>query len=207
MKKIVALLCALFLVIIAGIYLQSGNDSYAFTIQTEIEKVSLSILWNAVMDNINVQNSTANLQWLHLRVSDDKVQSLHFEFTGENSQGESRIYYVDVNSLGIVKIYSKAIIGSQHTVHPAYIFSELDKFGLKNIASNYTVDISFEWGDLGFDSSYGDVYLLKDGELIPLEKATFHTNLPIGRIVVCKSTCEVWLTQNDLSKAEEVVFK
>ncbi|WP_148212082.1 hypothetical protein [Ferroglobus placidus] len=132
---------------------------------------------------------------------------MHLEFTSKNSQGESRIYYVDVNTLGIVKTYSKPIRDSQHTMHPAYIFNELDEYGLKNVGSDYTLDISFEWGDLEFDSSYGDVYLLKDGGLIPLEKVIFHTNLPISRILVCKSTCEVWLTQNDLSKAEEVAFK
>jgi len=207
MKKIVAFLCILLLVTITSLYLQSGNESHTFTIQTEIEKVRLSILWKAVTNGTDLQNSTANLQWLHLKVSDGKIRSLHFEFTGKNSQGESRIYYVDVNSLGIVKIHSKPIVDSQHTIHPAYVFSELDKFGLKNISSNYTLDISFEWGDLGFDSSYGDLYMLKDGKLIPLKRVVFHVNTPICRILVCKNVCEVWFIQDDLLKAEEVVFK
>jgi len=165
------------------------------------------MLWKAIMNDIDIQNSTANLQWSHLKVSDNKIQSLHLEFTGKNSKGESRIYYVDINSLGIVKIYSKPIRDFQHTIHPAYIFNELDEFGLKNVGSDYTLDISFEWGDLGFNSSYGDLYILKDGKLTPLEKVVFHVNTPICKIVVCKNVCEVWFIQDDLLKAEEVVFK
>ena len=63
-------------------------------------------------------------------------------------------------TLGVVKIYYKLIRELQHTIHPAYIFNELDEFGLKNVGSDYTLDISFEWGDLGFNSSYGDLYML-----------------------------------------------
>jgi hypothetical protein len=207
MKKIIAFFCVLLLVAITGLYLRAGNESYTFKIQTEIENVKLSVLWKAVINDINVQNLTANLQWLHLKVSDGKIQSLHFEFAGKNSQGESRIYYVDINSIGLVKIYSKPIRDFQHMIHPAHIFNELDEFGLKNIGSDYTLDISFEWGDLGFNSSYGDLYLLKDGELIPLEKITFHVNTPICRILVCRDSCDVWFIQDDLSKAKEVVFR
>ena len=207
MKRTVALLCILFLATTTSLYLQSGNKSHTFTIQTEIEKVRLSILWKAVTNGTDLQNLTANLQWLHLKVSNDKIQFLHFEFTGKSSQGESRIYYVDVNSLGIVKIYSKPIRDFQHTVHPACIFNELDELGLKNVGSDYTLDISFERGDLGFNSSYGDLYMLKDGKLIPLERVVFHVNTPICRILVCKNVCEVWFIQDDLLKSEEVVFK
>jgi len=188
--------------------LRGGDERHTFTTQTEIEKVRLSILWKAVTDDIDVQNSTVNLQWLHLKVFDDRIKSLHFEFTGKNSQGESRIYYVDINSLGVVKIHSKPIRDFQHTIHPAYIFNELDEFGLKNIGSDYTLDISFEWGDLGFNSSYGNLYLLKEGKLISLEKVVFHTNIPICRIDVCRNNaCETWFVQSDLLRAEKVVFK
>ncbi|HIP25022.1 MAG TPA: hypothetical protein EYG81_00940, partial [Archaeoglobus profundus] len=61
-------------------YLRSDNENHAFTIQTEFEKVKLCMLWKAIMNDIDVQNSTANLQWLHLKVSDNKIQSLHLEF-------------------------------------------------------------------------------------------------------------------------------
>jgi hypothetical protein len=187
--------------------LRSENKSYEFTIQTELKKVKLSTLWIAVTSSVDLQNSTANLEWLHLKASDGKIRSLHLEFTGKNSRGESRIYYMNVNPSRLVNIYSKSIGDVQYTTHPTHIFAKLDEFGLENIGSDYTLDISFEWGDLGFNSSHGDLYLLKDGKLIPLEKVTFHVSSPICRILVCKDTCEVWFTQDDLLKAEEVVLK
>ncbi|WP_456468628.1 hypothetical protein [Archaeoglobus sp.] len=210
MKRVIVVLCiciALFLVVIASWYLGSENKSYEFTIQTELKKVKLSTLWIAVTKSVDLQNSTANLEWLYLKASDGKIRSLHLEFTGKNSQGESRIYYMNVNPSGLVNIYSKSIGDIQCTTHPMHIFARLDEFGLENIGSDYTLDTSFEWGDLGFNSSYGNLYLLKDGKLIPLEKVTFHVNSPICRILVCKDTCEVWFTQDDLLKAEEVVLK
>ncbi len=206
MKKIVAVLCVvLFLITIVGLYLRSETKNC--TIQTELEKVELSMVWQAAVSSVDLQNQTANLEWLHLKVSDRKIQSLHLEFTGKNSQGKSRMYYVDVNSLGRVKIHSKSVRELQPTTHPMNVLRELDKFGLENVGADYTLDISFEWGDLGFNSSYGNLYLLKEGKLIPLEKVVFHTNIPICRIDVCKGACETWFVQNDLLRAEKVVFK
>ena len=211
MKRIIIVLCIIFILIAStNWYLQGKNESHAFTIQTELKRVKLSTLWIAVMNSIDMQNSTANLEWLHwlhLKASDGKIQILHLEFTGENAQGRSRIYHVNVNPSGFVTIYSQPIENIQHTIHPMRIFKELDKFGLENIGSNYTLDIDFEQGDLGFDSAYGELYLLKDGKLIPLEKVIFHVNTPICRILVCRETCEVWFVQNDLLKAEKVVLK
>jgi len=208
MRIIIIILCIIFILIaITNWYLRGENESHAFTIQTDLKKVKLSTLWIAVTNSTDVQNSTANLEWLYLKAFDGKIQILHLEFTGKNTQGRSRIYYVNVNPLGFVTIYSKSIENVQHTTHPMHIFSELDKFGLENIGSNYTLDIDFEQGDLGFDSAYGELYLLKDGELIPLEKVIFHVNTPICRILVCRETCEAWFVQNDLLKAEKVVLK
>ncbi|WP_456329427.1 hypothetical protein [Archaeoglobus sp.] len=208
-REIVVLsICTLLLLtVIASWHLGSENESYEFTIQTELNKVKLSTLWNAVAKSVDLQNSTANLEWLRLKASDGKIRSLHLEFKGVNSQGKGRIYYVNVNPSGNVDVYSRSIDDVQFTRHPMHIFAELDEFGLEKIGSDYTLDVDFEWGDLGFNSSYVDLNLLKDGKLIPLEKVTFHTNSPVFTILVCKDTCETWFTQEDLSKAEEVVFK
>ena len=209
MKKRIVVLCictALSLTVIASWYLGSENESYEFTIQTELEEIKLSTLWIAVTKSIDLQNSTANLGWLHLEASDGKIQSLHLEFTGKNSQGKNRIYFVNINSLGKIDIYSKPIGDIRFTKHPMRVFVELDKFGLERIGSDYTLDIDFEWGDFGFNSYYSDLYLLKGSKLIPLEMVIFHTNSPICTILVCKDSCEIWITQDDLSKAEEVAF-
>ncbi len=203
-RRSVALLfiIILFLAILTGWHIKSENG---IKIQTKINNIKLSSLWAKITDYANLQNSTANLEWLHLRVSDGKLQSLHLEFTGEDRQGRSRIYYVDINSLGLINIYSRSIRVVQHTTHPDYIFAELDKLGLEKIGHNFILDADFEWGDLIFNSTCGGLYLLDGGKLVPIKQVTFHTNTPVCRILVCRnSSCEVWFTQEDLLKADDV---
>jgi len=203
---VVLCICAtLFLIVIKS--LESEDEGYKFKIQTELREVKLSALWIAVTNSVDLQNSTANLEWLRLKASNGKIQSLLLIFAGKNSQGKNMIYYVNINPSGDVDIYSKPTGDIQFTTHPMRVFVELDELGLDRIGLDYSLDLSFEWGDLGFNSSYGNIYLLEDGRLRPLESVTFHTNSPICRILVCKDTCEVWFIQEDLSKAEEVKFK
>ncbi|WP_202319745.1 hypothetical protein [Archaeoglobus neptunius] len=186
-------------VILLVVLLQSSSQN-AITVQTR--EVVLSELWEKIATDM--LNSTANLIWLHLRVSEEKVQSLHLEFTALNSKGENRIYYVDVNPSGAVKINSKAIERVQRTIHPLEVFRELDRYGLKNIGSEYTLDVDFEWGDLEYSEN---LYLLTNGKLTPLKKVEFHTQSPICHIVVCRSGCEVWLLKRDLLRAERKVIQ
>ncbi len=191
--KAISLIAAVSVILLVVWYSSSQN---AITVQTQ--EIVLSELWEKIANYTDMLNSTANLIWLHLRVSGKKVQSLHIEFTALNSNGENRVYYVDVNSLGVVKINSKAINRVQHTLHPLEVFKELDRYGLKNIGPEYTIDVDFEWGDL----EYTGPYLLTDGKLTPLEKVEFHTQTPVCTIVVCKDSCEVWLLKRDLARAE-----
>ncbi len=134
---------------------------------------------------------------MHLVVSGGEVQLLHIEFTALNHNGESRVYFVDIRPPK-VEVRAWSIDKVQHTLHPLEVFKELDRYGLKNIGPEYTIDVDFEWGDL----EYTGPYLLTDGKLTPLEKVEFHTQTPVCNIVVCKDSCEVWLLKRDLARAE-----
>ncbi len=199
--KAISLIAAVSVVLL--VVLQSSSQN-AITVQTQLEEIALSELWGKVANYTDMINSTANLIWLHLRVSGEKVQSLHIEFAALNSKGENRVYYVDVNPSGAVKINSRSINEVQHTIHPLEVFRELDRYGLKNIGSEYTIDVDFEWGDLVYS---GNLYLLTNGKLTPLKEVEFHTRSPICNIVVCRGTCEVWLLKQDLSEAENTTFQ
>lgn len=203
-KKALVILVALALVA-AGIYLLKRPEE-ELRVNTDLENAKLSDFWSAVVKAANVQNETANLEWLRLKVEDGKIHLLHLEFNGNGVDGRKRVYFVDVDSTGRVRINSGTVEQSISTRHPTKVFRELDALGLYSIGSSYTLSVDFEWGDIGFDSTVTPLYLLENGELKPLRGVVFHTDWPVCEIAVCKNGCEVWFIREDLSRASEVVF-
>jgi hypothetical protein len=203
-KKAVIILVALALVA-AGVYLLKRPEG-ELKVSTDLESAKLSDIWSVIVKAANVQNETANLEWFRLKVEDGKMHLLHLEFNGNGVDGRKRVYFVDVDSSGRVRINSGTVEQAISTRHPAKVFRELDSLGLYSIGSSYTLSVDFEWGDMGFDSTVTPLYLLEYGELKPLREVVFHTDRPVCEIEVCKNGCEVWFLREDLRRASEVVF-
>jgi len=188
--KLIALgiLCILvgFVIGITINQLNSGQN-YA-CISPNAYGLPLSSLWETVLENVGVENETAVLQWLYVEIDrDGKVEHIVLQFSG-TFNGEPRWYQVEVFS-GKVKWHSWKAEEVGRGLHPLTLFKEIEKLNLREIPSGengITIDTAPISGSVGYEDRYSDIYLLKNGILIPLKRIVFDSDIPWYLVGICK---------------------
>ena len=189
-KKLLFGILAIAVVFVAGVLLGlslKSNQNYA-CIQPNAYGLPLSSLWKTVLENAEIENETAVLQWLYVEIDKDgRVEHIVLQFTGIFN-GEPRWYQVETIH-GKVKWYSWKAEKVGEGLHPLTLFKEIEKLNLREIPSGengITIDASPISGSVGYEDKYSDIYLLKNGILIRLKRIIFDSNIPWYPIGICK---------------------
>jgi hypothetical protein len=192
MRKLVALTLVC---MIAFVSLITGCDRARITtsgeIPRELDKFSLTDMWNAVAQVTDLQADDARLGDFTLRAdADGNVESVYFNFSGWNKEGRSSIYFADMGSDDKIDIRAYETDSQPPmNAHPSDIFSEIDKIGLASLErgdAGLTMQIDFMSGDIGYSYDSADIYHLQDSGLTPLKKIVFHSQYPWCTVSVFK---------------------
>jgi hypothetical protein len=156
----------------------------------ELDKLSLTEMWNMVADTAAIQERSAELGDMHLRTdTNGGVDSLYFNFQGRNEKGRPCIYFAEMGRKGKIDIREYETNSVSLTTHPSTVFGEIDKLELGSLESGeagLSLQLGFQWGDVGYSYDYVDIYHLEAGELLPLEEIVFHSRDPLCTISVFK---------------------
>jgi hypothetical protein len=208
MKKI-AVLGIFVLVLMASLLGGCAGSGEEIPVPTDLSELSLSQLWEATLEATDVHDLTASLYGFHLLASEDgSLDSLHFEFSGADSKGISKMYSVIVNPKGELDWHSYDAHDVKPAIHPIVLFNELDKVDLVDIAAGQEglfILVGFREGSC----RYNDIYLLKNAELMPLKEISFYSDIPWCEILVCKRNPPENITTNDsesVAEPEEVTI-
>lgn len=189
------------------------------TLRQNIYGLPLSEMWAIVQDRTGVENSTAVLGDFRLVIDGDgAVEQLSFEFYGDDT-GLPHWYRVAASSTGRVTWNSLEVDRVPPGEHPLTLFTEIERIPYRELAGEngiLIVGVSSQSGGLGYDASYGDLYALRQGEIIPLKHVGFNTTEPWYTIDVSHGVkdgsglvgtyyCTIF-TLRDLVKAERVYY-
>ncbi|MDF2956650.1 MAG: hypothetical protein OD814_000272 [Candidatus Alkanophagales archaeon MCA70_species_1] len=188
-KKLIALSILCILVGFVGITINHLNSDQIYTcISPSAYGLPLSSLWKTVLENAGVENETAVLQWLYVKIDrDGRVEHIVLQFSG-TFDGEPRWYQVEV-SCGKVRWHSWKAEKVGEGLHPLTLFKEIEKLNLREIPSGengITIDTAPISGSVGYEDKYSDIYLLKNGVLIRLKRIIFDSDIPWYPIGICK---------------------
>ncbi len=202
----------------------------------ELDKLSLTEMWNVVADTADLQKRNAELGTMLLRAgADGRVDSLYFAFQGWNEKGRPCIYFADMGRKGKISIREYEINSVSLSRHPSTVFGEVDKLRLASLErgeAGLTLQIVFQWGDLGYSNDHVDIYHLEGGELLPLKEIVFHSREPLciisvfklypvdveegemvssvttapGPVLPGERTSQTWFLSEDINKAEIVEY-
>ncbi len=138
----------------------------------------LSSLWKSVLENTKVENMSAVLRWFRIDIDrNGDIEHIILEFSGIEN-GKPKWYHVEVNARGKVRWYSVDIEDTGGGMNPLTLFKELEKLNFRKIPpgdNGISVDVEAISGSIGYEDKYVDIYLLKNGSLIPLKKIIFES--------------------------------
>ncbi|KLK88752.1 hypothetical protein SZ63_07165 [Methanoculleus sediminis] len=189
------------------------------TLRQNIYGLPLSEMWAIVQDRTGVENSTAILGDFRLVIDGDgAVEQLSFEFYGDDT-GLPHWYRVAASSTGRVTWNSLEVDRAPPGEHPLTLFTEIERIPYRELAGEngiLIVGVSSQSGNLSYDASYGDLYALRQSEIIPLKHVGFNTMEPWYSIDVSHGVkdgsglvgtyyCTIF-TLRDLVKAERVYY-
>jgi len=195
----------------------------------ELDKLSLTEMWDVVADTADIQERSAELGSFQLRADKNGgVDSLYFDFRGRNKEGVPCIYFAEMGQEGKIDIRENEANPVSFSAHPMTVFTEIDKLGLASLErgeAGLSLQIGFQWGDIGYSYDHVDLYHLDSGELLPLQEIVFHSRDPWCTISVFKlypvdteegsmassvttgeSTSQTWFLSEDLNRAETVEY-
>lgn len=156
----------------------------------ELDKLSLTEMWNVVAETADLQEQGAELGYLYLRAdADGNVDSLYLNFAGWNEKGRPCIYFAELGRKGKIDIREYETNSVSAAKHPLKVFEEIDKLGLASLEPGergLVLQINFQSGDVGYSYNYLNLYQLEGGELLPLNEIVFHSNYPWCTISVFK---------------------
>jgi hypothetical protein len=185
--KVLALtLCLLTIVTLGAL---AGCQS-KLTLPETLDEFTLTDLWQKAAAATEVQETSAQLGSLWLRIeADGSVRLQSFVFSGRNQQGYPMSYWIWTNAEGKIDWYSAEAESVPMTIHPRSVFEEIDKLGLAAVPqgdNGCELRVEFEDGShSGYYSEYGGtICQLNDGRLQPLKELSFAGGLPWALIVV-----------------------
>lgn len=196
------------------------------SIPTVLNEQTLVKLWDKVLEITDVQPQTINLNLFRLEADKTSVQSLLFQFYGIDTKGKAKLYQAELyseHSEGeLVSFFwdiDTTISDALPSNNPIRYFEELDKVGFSTISTELGVEdggflimLDFQSGNFGISHEYFDIYDMNDGQLTPLNKIIFYTNLSVGRLMLSKLTngssqkSEFWFIAEDVEKATTLEY-
>jgi hypothetical protein len=208
--KLLALVICLLIGVGIGLFVcqlssnQQQNDVY---LPPNVYGLPLSSLWEIVLENTKVENKSVILNWLHIDINGNgDIEHIILEFSGVIDQ-RCKMYHIEVNARGKVRWYSADIDNASGGMHPLTLFKELEKLNFREIPSGddgISIDVSATSGSVGYeDNKCVDIYLLKNGSLIPLKKVIFESSIPWYPIEICKR--EVLRSEGSKAEVEKTV--
>lgn len=233
--KIITILCLIALIAVmpgcSGMKVKVTGE-----LPQELDRLSLTEMWDAVADTADIQERSAELGSFHLHA--DKgggVDSLYFNFQGRNEKGKPCIYFAEMGQEGKIEVRENETNSVSLSTHPVTVFAEIDKLGLASLErgeAGLSIQIGFQWGDIGYSYDHVDLYHLDSGELLPLQKIVFHSREPWCTISIFKlypvdteevsmassvttapspippgeSTSQIWFLSEDINRAEIVEY-
>jgi hypothetical protein len=217
---------ALMMIVATSLCTACGQSFEASPLGINAREASLTEIWERVLQVTGCDNSTANLKSMNLQLdSDGSIVFLYVDFQAEDPRGSFRVYNFQSGIKGKVTYYSASGGNASETAHPSDFFRELDQAISKQIVAqgiSAYIDASFwpledisgsdyEYIDHPSNDVYGQMYLLKDGDLYQLSRVVFDTRA--WGIYVWKNsdgpsgprgTCELWFPSSVLDKAVSV---
>jgi len=236
-SKVITILCLIALILVTVMPGCSGTKiTVTRELPRELDKLSLVEMWNVVAEAADIQERSAELGSFHLRADEDgSVSSMYFDFQGRNEEGRPCIYFAEMGRNGKIDIREYETNSVSPSTHPSTVFSEIDKLGLASLGSGeagLSLQIGFQWGNLGYSCDYVDIYHLEAGELLPLQEIVFHIRDPLciisvfklypvaveegsmassvktdsGPVLPGERTSQTWFLSGDINKAEVVEY-
>jgi hypothetical protein len=191
-----------------------------------INNYTFNAVWKNYVELTGVNNSTAILDQIFIKTADDEtIESFKLSFYGQNGT-QTQWYRIE-------SIYgenpTRTVLNTNEIpngVHPLVIMEEIKQIPYNQLAcedAGMDIYVNSQSGDLGYDSVYGELFLIREGKLTPLKKIVFHTEEPFYEIYICcnvKSSivhyqpvnnegnicCSIF-TENDIEKAEILEYE
>lgn len=222
-KRVVILaLCVSFLLGgLSSYVVMTSAEPAEFSLPPNIYGLPLSKVWADVEYLTGVENSTAVLDQLRFVTAEDGSITLFvLNFYGENG-GRDNIYQVEIGRRGVLTWSSSEISEVPAGTHPLDLLAEIEQIPFRELTGGgveLAVNVDSQSGDLLYDADRGDLYLLHDGELTPLNRVVFHSDEPWYDIDVCsreggsvtvpdqETACLVFFTRRDIGSAETVEY-
>jgi hypothetical protein len=210
----------------------------AVKVPKTLEDLSLVQMWYRVSEATNIRDKTANLDDFTLRADGEgTIESLYFTFHSVDGSGKRKGYSVGMNANNRLDWNSYDLKPLWSTRHPTKIFWGIDEVDLSSVKSGdggMVLRVDFQSGDVGYSHGYTNIYHLKDGDLIPLEKVVFHSDIPWATIEIYElstideaennttkvtsstsddnlapagqKTAQIWFLTEDLANADTVEY-
>ena len=181
-------------------------------IHSDISEFSFNDFWNQVLLTTKVREESVKMFSFRLSAINGDIKSLYLNFYGEDEQGNTYSYFVNVNSLKELIWYSNEFTSENIALeNVTTIFDEMDKLGFENICranEAFELWINYHGGDILYEGNDAKIFLLSEGKLNELERIEFHTNsLWMNINVFIDGVPQTWFIDNDVDLASEVTYK
>lgn len=219
-KRVVLILFIMFSAAIAYASVLKPTPEKEIHLPPNAYGLPLSKLWNMTLEITGVENSTAALDWLLIKLAEDgSLDHIVLEFYGMEN-GRPKMYHVEVNSRGKVTFYEGDVERGLGGQHPLKVLREIEKLDFRDLEfgeDGLVVDVDTVAGSLEYGSNL-KLYLLKNGTLTPLKRIRFKSSVPWHVIGICKrkimksrsgsaeSTVTVTITETSMTGQCFVVF-
>ena len=210
----------------------------AVVLRPEPYELPLSGLWDLTVNETAVENETAVFSDLKIRVgSQVSPEHILLKFWGEQ-EDRRNFYRVEMNSQGTVSWHSGESTDSfRETPHPLELLRGLEEIRLRELTfgeEGLDIELNGMTGDVSYEGRLNNnLFVLKNGGLIPLEMVRLSGANPWYPITICKrkyhnvqikenktpgesdiiflpgkeAPCFTVFTEEALSKAEMVVYR
>ncbi|HII02981.1 TPA: hypothetical protein HA351_15460 [Methanosarcinaceae archaeon] len=153
-------------------------------------ELPLSELWALTVNETGVENETAAFSNLRVRIGPQgSPEHILLEFWGER-RGRWNFFHVEVNSLGAVSWYSsESTDSSREAPHPLELLEEVDDIRLRELTfgeEGLYIEVDKVWRASYDGRLNNDIFVLKDGSLLPLELVRFSGAKPRYPVIIGK---------------------
>ncbi|AKB23653.1 hypothetical protein MSMTP_0184 [Methanosarcina sp. MTP4] len=174
-------------------------------------ELPLSELWDLTVNETGVENETAAFSNLKVSIGPQRSpEHILLEFWGER-RGRWNFFHVEVNSRGAVSWYSsESTDSSQEAPHPLELLGEVEQVRLRELTfgeEGLYIEVDKVWRASYDGRLNNDVFVLKDGSLLPLELVRFSSAKPRYPITIGKRGYHnVLVKENKTTGESDITF-
>ncbi|WP_440953834.1 hypothetical protein ACSAZK_08985 [Methanosarcina sp. Mfa9] len=187
------------------------NTLETVALTPEPYELPLSELWALTVNETGVENETAVFSNLRVRIGSEGVpEHILLEFWGER-RDRWNFFHVDVNSEGAVSWYSSESTDSfQEAPHPLELLGEFEEIRLRELT--FGKEGLYIEVDKGLRAIYdgrlnNDIFVLKNGSLLPLELVRFPSPKPRYPVTIGKRGYHnVLIKENKTTEESDIIF-